>query len=45
MTREWSNTSLEPTAYADLVRVMIDSSIEFVVSLPRLSRLWLSLVR
>ena len=39
------NTSLEPTADAAPNHMSIDSSIEFGVSLPRLSRLWLSSIR
>jgi hypothetical protein len=39
------NTSLEPTAVSRCVERPMDSSIEFGVSLPRLTRLWLSLIR
>jgi len=39
------NTSLEPTAYAVLIHMSLDSSITVGVSLPRLPRLWLSLIR
>jgi hypothetical protein len=39
------NTSLEPTADAVAVHMSRDSSIEFEVSLPRLSRLRLSSIR
>ena len=43
--RERPNTSLEPTAYAALFTMSMDSSIEIGVSLPRLPRLWLSSIR
>ena len=39
------NTSLEPTADAVLLRIQMDSSSICSASLPRLSRLWLSLIR
>ena len=39
------NTSLEPTAYAVPIRMSIDSSIASCASSPRLTRLWLSLIR
>ena len=39
------NTSLEPTAYAVSVQIMMDSLFTFAVSSPRLPRLWLSLIR
>ena len=39
------NTSLEPTAYAVPICMSRDSSITLGVSSPRLSRLWLSLIR
>jgi hypothetical protein len=41
----WSNTSLEPTADAVPIHMNRDSSIEFGVSLPRLTRLLLSSIR
>ena len=39
------NTSLEPTADAVLLRTQMDLSVTFAVSLARLTRLWLSLIR
>jgi hypothetical protein len=45
MQFEPPNTSLEPTADAVLISMSVDSSNTVRVSLPRLSRLWLSLSR
>jgi hypothetical protein len=39
------NKALEPTADAALFSMSMDSSIEFRVWLPRLTRLWLSSIR
>jgi len=40
-----SNTSLEPTADAVPIHMRLDSSIASCASLPRFTRLWLSLIR
>ena len=39
------NTSVEPTAYAVSIRIVMDSFFTFTVSSARLPRLWLTSIR
>ena len=45
LERERPNTSVEPTARAVSVSIVMDSSFTFTVSSARLTRLWLTLIR
>jgi len=41
----WSNTSVEPTAYAASIRIVMDSSVTLMSFRGSASRLWLTSIR